>query len=85
MKTLGIITAHINIEKLNERGKKMLNAKLKRHLTIPHTLSYEVSTYIYIYIYIYDLGFLKPNKSLRLFCIEAHYFCQQIYIYFFSF
>ena len=49
---LGIIMAHFDIEKLNERGKKRLNAKLERHLARPHTLSYEVSTFIYIYIYI---------------------------------
>ena len=52
MKILGTITAHINIEKLNERGKKRLNAKLERHLARPHTLPHEVSAYIYIYIYI---------------------------------
>ena len=39
----------------NERGKKRLNAKLKRHLAGPHALSHEVSTFIYIYIYIYIL------------------------------
>ena len=33
--------------------KKMLNAKLERHLAKPHTLLYEVST-LYIYIYIDD-------------------------------
>ena len=27
----------------------MLNAKLERHMTGPHALSREVSTYIYIY------------------------------------
>ena len=31
--------------------KKMLHAKLERHLAKPHTLLYEVST-LYIYIYI---------------------------------
>ena len=51
---LETITAHINIEKLNERGKKKkkkkkLNAKLECHLARPHTLPYEVSTFIYIY------------------------------------
>ena len=51
VKTLGTITAHINIEKLNEKDKKMLNAKLKRHLVRPHILLYEISAYIYIYIY----------------------------------
>ena len=59
MKTLGTITAHINIEKLNEKGKKRLNAKLKRHLIRPHILMYEISDYIYIYIYMYiDIVFL---------------------------
>ena len=33
--------------------KKMINAKLERHLIGPHALSHEVSVYIYIYIYIY--------------------------------
>ena len=50
---LETITAYINIEKLNERGKKRLNAKFKRYLTRPHTLPYEISAFIYIYIYIY--------------------------------
>ena len=49
MKILGTITAHINIEKLNERGKKRLNAKLERHLARPHTLPHEISAFIYIY------------------------------------
>ena len=31
------------IKKLNERGKKRLNAKLECHLAGPHTLSHEVS------------------------------------------
>ena len=31
VKMLGTITAYINIEKLNERGKKRLNAKLEHH------------------------------------------------------
>ena len=51
VKMLGIITAHIDIEKFNERGKKMLNARLMCHLTRPHTLPYEISAFIYIYIY----------------------------------
>ena len=50
MKILGTITAHINIEKLNERGKKRLNAKLERHLARPHTLPHEISAFIYILI-----------------------------------
>ena len=49
---LGTITAHINTEKLNEIGKKRLSTKLEFHLARPHTLPYEVSTFIYIYIYI---------------------------------
>ena len=52
---LGTITARINIEKLNERGKKRLNAKLECHLARPHTLPHEVFAFIYIYIYIYIL------------------------------
>ena len=32
--------------------KKILNAKLERHLARPHALTHEISTYIYIYIYI---------------------------------
>ena len=46
----GTITARINIEKLNERGKKMLNAKLERHLERPCILPHEVFAFIYIYI-----------------------------------
>ena len=53
VKTFGTITAYINIEKLNERGKKRLNAKLERHLTRSHILLCEVFAYIYIYIYIW--------------------------------
>ena len=37
--------------------KKMLNAKLKRHLARPHALPHE----IYIYIYIDDYSFITPN------------------------
>ena len=48
---LGTITTHINIEKLNERGKESLNVKLECHLTRHHTLLYEISAFIYIYIY----------------------------------
>ena len=44
----GTITARINIEKLNERGKKMLNAKLERHLERPCILPHEVFAFIYI-------------------------------------
>ena len=43
---LRTITAHINIEKLNERDKKKLNAKLEHHLARPHTLPYEVFAFI---------------------------------------
>ena len=39
-------------QKLNERGKKILHAKLECHLVGPHALSHEVSAYIYIYILI---------------------------------
>ena len=42
----------IDIEKLNERGKKRLNTKLERHLTRSHVLLHNISTFIYIYIYI---------------------------------
>ena len=59
VKTFGTITAHINIEKLNERGKKRLNAKLERHLTRSHILLCEVFAYIYIYIY----GLIWPFPS----------------------
>ena len=38
---------------LIKRDKKMLNAKLERHMTISHALPHEISTFIYIYIYIY--------------------------------
>ena len=40
--------------------KKMLNAKLKRHLARPHALTHEISTYIYIYID--DYSFITPNQ-----------------------
>ena len=40
------------VKKLNERGKKMLNVKLERHLTRHHTFLHEFSAFIYIYIYI---------------------------------
>ena len=59
---LGTITAHINIKKLNEIGKKMLNTKLECHLARPHTLPYEVSTFIYIYIDIFF--FLRESFNL---------------------
>ena len=49
VKMLGIIMAHFDIEKLNERGKKRLNAKLECYLARSHTLLYEVSAYIYWY------------------------------------
>ena len=39
---LETITTHIDIVKFIERGKKMLNAKLERHLTRPHTGVYEI-------------------------------------------
>ena len=55
MKILETITAHIDIVKFIERGKKMLNAKLERHLTRPHTLPYEVMRSLLLYIYIYIL------------------------------
>ena len=35
---LETITAHVNIKKLNDRGKKRLNANLERHLARPYTL-----------------------------------------------
>ena len=38
------------VKKLNERGKKMLNVKLERHLARHHTFLYEFSAFIYIYI-----------------------------------
>ena len=47
VKMLGTIIARNKIEKLNERGKKRLNAKLEHHLARPHTLSHEVSAFIY--------------------------------------
>ena len=48
---LGTITTRINIEKVNERGKKRLNVKLECHLVRPYTLPHEVSA-LYIYILI---------------------------------
>ena len=71
---LETITTHINIEKLNERGKKKkkkLNAKLERHLARPHTLPYEVSTFIYIYIYIDEQKlFLILDSFLKMLLFE---------------
>ena len=52
VKMLETITTHIDIVKFIERGKKMLNAKLERHLTRPHTLPYEVMRSLLLYIYI---------------------------------
>ena len=49
---LETITTHIDIVKFIERGKKMLNAKLERHLTRSHTLPYEVMRSLLLYIYI---------------------------------
>ena len=46
-----------NKNKLNERGKKMLNAKLKCHLAGSHALPHEVSAFIYID----DYSFITPN------------------------
>ena len=37
--------------------KKMLNAKLERHLIRPHALPHEISAYIYID----DYSFITPN------------------------
>ena len=48
-------------QKLNERGKKILNAKLERHLARHHALPREISAYIYIYIYIDDYSFITSN------------------------
>ena len=64
-KTLGTITARIYIKKkLNERGKKRLNAKLDHHLTRPHTFPHEVSTFLYkywfqsvLFIYLFFISF----------------------------
>ena len=57
---------------LNARGKKnlmkevkkILNAKLESYLARPHTLPYEVSTFIYIYIYIDGLTPIGPTIYL---------------------
>ena len=40
---------------LMKEVKKMLNAKLERHLARPHTLMYEVSAFIYILIRVHLL------------------------------
>ena len=47
-----------------KRGKKMLNAKLERHMARLHALLHEVSTFIYIYIYI-DLIIFKIFKNIK--------------------
>ena len=39
-------------KKLNEIGKKMLNAKIERQVARFDALPHEVFSYIYIYIYI---------------------------------
>ena len=39
-------------KKLMKAVKKMLNAKLERHLAGPHALLHKVSDFIYIYILI---------------------------------
>ena len=58
---LRTITTRFNIEKINERGKRRLNAKLEHHLIRPYTLLHEVSAlYIYIYIYILIRIILVP-------------------------
>ena len=46
-------------------GKKMLNKKLECHITEPHVLQYEVSTF-YIYIYILII-FSKKSQNILLF------------------
>ena len=74
VKTLGTITAHTNIEKLNERGKKRLNAKLERHLTRPHTLPHKVSAFIYILI-----GFHRFQSLFNSTLCMSHFL-----LYFFS-
>ena len=45
----------------NKRGKKMLNAKLERHMAKSHALLHEISAYIYIYID--DYSFITSNHS----------------------
>ena len=66
VKTLGTITARIYIikKKLNERGKKRLNAKLDHHLTRPHTFPRDVPTVLYkyrfqsvLFIYLFLISF----------------------------
>jgi len=39
-------------KKLMKRGKKRLNTKLKRHITEPRSLPYEVSVYISLKFFI---------------------------------
>ena len=50
-------------KKLNEKGKKMLNAKLEHHLGKSYALLHKISTFIYIYIYMYidDYSFITAN------------------------
>ena len=48
-----------------KRGKKMLNAKLERHMARLHALLHEVSTFIYIYIYIYRFDYLQNFQKYK--------------------
>ena len=54
VKMLETITAHINIEKLNERGKKKAKCKVRVPLDkTSYTPAWGLCVYVYIYIYIY--------------------------------
>ena len=70
VKMLETITTHINIEKLNERGKKKkkLNAKLERHLARP---PYTTLWGLYFYTYIDEQKlFLIFDSFLKMLLFE---------------
>ena len=60
---LGTITADIDIEKLNERGK------LECHLARSYTLPYEVSAFIYINVLVGVRVVFLPDCFLVLFLL----------------
>ena len=62
VKMIGTITAHVNIEKLNERGKKKTKCKVRAPLgKTSYTLVWGLCFYIYIYILIVHT---KKKKKL---------------------
>ena len=67
VKMLGTITAHVNIEKLNERGKKKTKCKVRAPLgKTSYTPVWGLCFYIYIYIYIYILIVHTKKKNCNV-------------------